>query len=259
MARQTRYLSQDPPPLRLSRTLDSPQRRPKRSYTLLWAITLATMLVLAVGSWVFSLYVFGHPEEPIPHAVLKKLNRLEPPKRFDIYAVPAGEGLSARDAYAKYRHFLSLGPQEIETLNSGMLRDFLNNYRRAEPADYVSGTFRIKDVVALHEGTFIQQGLAVRAVSTESDDLEIEYLMPGPQAKPGLFRSGDDLVLEASRAFAAVVHFSPLDGQRLCLSLVPLVYGPHTPPEGERIELEPPPVTNPAARWPASDFPGGGN
>lgn len=256
MARPTRYLSQDPPPLRLSRTLEAPQRE-KRSYALPWAITLAAMLVLAVSSWVFSLYVFGHPEEEIPHKVLRFLNRLEPPKRFDIYAVPAGKGLSARDAYAKYRNFLSLGPAEIDIVNARLVREYLNNYRRADPVDYVSGTFRITAVVPLHDGTFLQQGLAVRAVSTESDDLEIEYLMPGPQAKPGLFRPGDDLVLEASRAFAAVVQFSPLDGQRLCLSLIPLVYGPHTPPEGDRIELEPPPVTNPSARWPASDFPPG--
>lgn len=256
MARKTRFLSNDPPPLRLARALESPRRMP-RSYALPWAIVLSAMLVLAVGSWVFSLYVFGHPEEPMPHAVLKKLGRLDPPQRFDIYAVPAGKGLTVNEAYAKYRKFLSLGPDSLATLNARLLREYLGNYRRADPVDFVSGTFRITAITPLHAGTFLPAGLAVRAKSQENEDLEIEYLMPGPNAKPGQFRAGDDLVLEASRAFAAVVQCSPLDGQRLCLSLIPLVYAPHTPPEGERIELEPPPVTNPAAPWPASDHPPG--
>jgi hypothetical protein len=51
------------------------------------------------------------------------------------------------------------------------------------------------------------------------------------------------------------LQVSSLPGQRLCLSLIPLVYGPHTPPEGEAIELEPPPLTNPSAPWPASAHP----
>jgi hypothetical protein len=110
-------------------------------------------------------------------------------------------------------------------------------------------------VVPLHEGTFLPKGVAVRAAAVDTEDLEIEYLMPGPDLRPGLFREGDELVIEASRAFAAVLQVSSLPGQRLCLSLIPLVYGPHTPPEGEAIELEPPPLTNPSAPWPASAHP----
>lgn len=249
-----KFLRSETPPLRLARALEAPQK-PRASYPLAWSITLSLMLVLAVASWVFSLYVFQHPEEPIPHAILRKLNRLEPPKRFDIYAVPAGKALPARDAYAKYRRFLGLSPAELEALNSRLIREYLNNYRRADAVDYVSGTFKVVSVVPLHEGSFMPQGVAVRAASVESEDLEIEYLMPGPELRPGLFQEGDKLVIEASRAFAAVVQASPLPGQRLCLSLIPLVYGPHTPSEGDPIELEPPPLTNPSAPWPASDHP----
>lgn len=256
MAKPGRFLSSDPPPLRLGRALEGPPKE-KASFALAWAIALSLMLVLAVSSWVFSLYVFQHPEERIPHLVLQKLNRLEPPQRFDIYAVPAGKALPAREAYAKYRRFLSLSPAELQELNSRLIREYLNNYRRADAVDYVSGTFRVLSVVPLHEGSFLPRGVAVRAASTESEDLEIEYLMPGPDIRPGLFREGDELVIEASRAFAAVVQVSPLENQRLCLSLIPLVYGPHTPPEGDPIELEPPPVTNPGAPWPASSHPAG--
>jgi hypothetical protein len=221
----------------------------------MWAITLSAMLVLCVASWVFSLYVFGHPEEPMPYKVLQKLNRLEPPKQFDIYAVPPGKALPAREAYAKYRRFLSLSPAEMDALNARFIREYVSNYRRADPIDYVSGNFRITRVTALHAGSFLPEGLAVRAVSTDTEDLEIEYLMPGPNAREGRFAEGDALVLEANRAFAAVVQFSPLDGQRLCLGLVPLVYGPHTPPDGQPIDLAPPVFTNPKAPWPQSDHP----
>lgn len=256
MAISGKFLHSDPPPLRLARALEGP-RRSKARFALPWAIILSLMLVLAVASWVFSLYVFQHPEEPFPHWVLRKLNRLDPPRRFDIYAVPAGKGLPAREAYAKYRRFLSLTPPELEEFNARLIREYLNNYRRADAVDYVSGTFRVISVVALHEGSFLPQGVVVRAAATESEDLEIEYLMPGPKLRTGLFQEGDELVIEASRAFAAVVQVSPLESQRLCLSLIPLVYGPHTPPEGDPIELEPPPLTNPAALWPASSHPAG--
>lgn len=249
-----KFIRSEPPPLRLARALEGP-RRHKSSYPLAWSITLTLMLVLAVASWVFSIYVFQHPEEPIPHLILRKLNRLEPPQRFDIYAVPAGKALPARDAYAKYRRFLGLSPAELEALNSRLIREYLNNYRRADAVDYVSGTFRVISVVPLHEGSFLPNGVAVRAAAVDTEDLEIEYLMPGPSLRPGLFREGDELVIEASRAFAAVVQASPLPGQRICLSLIPLVYGPHTPPEGDPVELEPPPLTNPSAPWPASDHP----
>ena len=254
MATRSQFLRPDPPPLRLGRALEGPVHPPKR-YPLMWAITLSAMSVVAVSSWVFSMYVFSHPEEPIPHKLLSKLKRIDPPKRFDIYGVPPGKAFNERDAYAKYRRFLSLSQAEMRGLNARFIREYISNYRRADPVDYVSGTFRITEVVPLHSGSFLPEGLAVRARSTEVEDLEIEYLMPGPNAKVGLFQPGDDLVLEAKRAYAAVLQFSPLDGQRLCLSLIPLVYGPHTPPDGQRLDLEPPSSTNPESLWPLSAHP----
>ena len=119
-----RFLHQDPPPLRLGRALEGPPKTKPR-YTLMWALTLSFMSVIAVGSWVFSLYVFGHPEEPLPNEILRRLGRLDPPKRFDIYEVPTGKGLPANEAYAKYRRFLSLEPAEVDALNARLSRDYL--------------------------------------------------------------------------------------------------------------------------------------
>lgn len=253
MARPVRkiLLSGESPPLRFGPSV-APKRR-RRRYALPWALTLGGMSVLAAASWIICLYVFGHPEQPLPHALLLKLGQLDPPRRFTIYDVPAGQPLKPQDAYAKYRRFLSLAPPEIEALNQRLLREFVTNYRDAGTVDYISGRYRVLRVLPLGEDTFMPEGIVLRVRSTEIEDLEMVYFMPGPEASPDQFRAGDDIVLEATTAYGAVLHCLPLDAERLCLAVVPLVYGPHNTPSGQRIELHPPPSINLGAPWPATE------
>jgi hypothetical protein len=245
-------LPPDDPPLRLGGMAAAPQPRRRRTYALPWGIALAAMLVLATASWVFSLYVFGHPENPRSHAILLKLGRIDPPKRFDPFDVPPGKGLGARDLYAKYRRFASLTPAEIRDLNDRLLREFVTNYRRADPVDFISGVFRIKSVHPMGPATLMPAGLVLRAVSVEIDDLEIEYLMSGAEALADQFRPGDDLVIEATAAFGAVLRFEAIERNRLLVTIVPLVYGTHSTPAGGRIRLAPPDALNLATTWPQS-------
>lgn len=241
----------DEPPFMLgSNRLPPPRRKP--SFALAWGLTLALMVLVATASWVFSLYVFGHPEKPSNYKLLAKLGRMAPPKRFTSHDVPGGKPLAARDAYAKYRKFAALQEEEKKALNDKLIREYVTNYRRADTVDYLSGMFRIVDVRALGEGTLMSAGLVLRARSTEIEDLLVEYLMPGESPKPDQFRPGDDLFLDATSAFGAIIHFEALQGDELVLTVVPLVYGEHSTPSGGRITLDPPERLKLDAPWPVS-------
>ena len=246
-----RPVFRDEPPFMLGGPRLPPPRK-KPSFALAWGLVLAGMLMLATASWVFSLYVFGHPEQPATYALLSRLGRLDPPKRFTVFDVPAGKSLGARDAYAKYRRFAGMDEQEKRALNNRLLREYVTNYRRADQVDYVSGLFRITEVHPLGAGTLMPAGLVLRARSTEIEDLSIEYLMPGGDPQPGQFRPGDDLFLDATRAYGAVIHFEPLQGEELLLTVVPLVYGTQASPSGGRVNLDPPAALKVDAPWPVT-------
>lgn len=249
MLKKERPLRVGPPPV---------NERRRRRYALAWGITLSVMLLVASGSWIGSAYVTGNPEVPANHALLERLGQLPELRRFSIYDAPQGRALDGVEVYSKYRRFLQMDPGRQREINRRLMREFLRNYRRSGPIDYVSGDFRIEGARALEEGDFMERGVLLLARSLEIGALEIEYLLPGATISPGAFREGDELSIEGRTAYAAVVAFVPLGGDRLRLTLVPLVYGTHTSPDGgAAIQLEPPAHVRPGVSWPLFEAPGG--
>ena len=61
-----------------------------------WTIFILLLIGFAICCWVFSFYVFGHPEKPFSYSILAKLRKLEAPKRFEVTAAPQGEFLNAQ-------------------------------------------------------------------------------------------------------------------------------------------------------------------
>ena len=53
-----------------------------------WTVVILLLIGFAICCWVFSFYVFGHPEKPFSYSILAKLKKLEAPKRFEITAAP---------------------------------------------------------------------------------------------------------------------------------------------------------------------------
>ena len=60
-----------------------------------WTVVILLLCGVAVVCWIGTFYVFDHPEQPFNYQLLAKLNKLAPPKRFELTAAPSGEFLGA--------------------------------------------------------------------------------------------------------------------------------------------------------------------
>src|SRR5207244_9776763 len=79
----------------------------------------------AIAAWLGSFYIFWQPERPDSYRLLKKLHRIDPPRRFELTAAPAGEFLNAKQLHDRYA---PLGEAELSKINSEMARNSISNF-----------------------------------------------------------------------------------------------------------------------------------
>ena len=82
----------------------------------LWSVVLLVMTGACFASWVLSFYVVMHPEEPWCYRILKKLKRIDPPKRFEVTKAPRGDFLTAARLLDRYG---KLGAVEYRAVHNG--------------------------------------------------------------------------------------------------------------------------------------------
>ena len=70
---------------------DSYGRPRKKTSMFGWSIAILILTGLAFAAWLGSFYIFGQPERPESYRILKKLHKIDPTKRFELTAAPAGE------------------------------------------------------------------------------------------------------------------------------------------------------------------------
>src|ERR1700674_4375917 len=90
-----------------------------------WTVFLLLLCGFAVACWIGTFYVFSHPEKPFSYQLLTKLNKLDPPKRFELTVAPSGEFLTADKLLAKYG---AMTPSQLDETSAGLIRSFLRNY-----------------------------------------------------------------------------------------------------------------------------------
>src|SRR6266403_3231632 len=83
---------------------EEPYAKPGRRRINYFAWTVAILLLTgaAFTAWFAGIYIFGQPERPESYRILQKLHKLEPPKRFELTAAPAGEFLTAQQVFERY-------------------------------------------------------------------------------------------------------------------------------------------------------------
>src|SRR4051794_14471952 len=103
--------------------------RPRRKKTNLfgWSVAILLLTGFAFAAWLGSFYIFWQPERPQSYRILKKLHKIEPSKRFELTAAPAGEFLTAKQLYDKY---IALSPTELATVNAELARNYIRNYQQ---------------------------------------------------------------------------------------------------------------------------------
>ena len=92
-----------------------------------WSVAILLLTGCAFAAWLGSFYIFGQPERPESYRILKKLHKIDPTKRFELTAAPAGEFLTAKQLYDRY---IAMSPTELAKTNAELVRNYIRNFQR---------------------------------------------------------------------------------------------------------------------------------
>lgn len=219
----------------------------------LWAVVILLLIGLAIACWIFSFYVFGHPEKPFSYSILTKLKKLDAPKRFELTEAPRGEFLSAQGLWDRYN---KMSNRELDRASEALLRNYLRNYKLTQdPVPYVVGTYNILDSYELTDNNLFPSGVVALVQSTDAPQVLLEQVFTADKKViPVLHRmllTGLDLRLDKNNEISALINVKRLDDGRLLFTSVPLLYASYASSTGPgTFSLEPPSRLNMEAGLP---------
>ncbi|HEY5741918.1 MAG TPA: hypothetical protein VIS99_05195 [Terrimicrobiaceae bacterium] len=238
------------------RNEEPPER--KDGSLFIWTIAILVLVGFAICCWVFSFYVFGHPEKPFSYSILAKLRKLDTPKRFEITAAPPGEFLTAEQLWDRYNKMTN---RELQRTSETLLRNYLRNYRlTSDKVPYVVGSYNILDSYELGDSNLFPSGVVALSQATDAPQVLLEHVFTADKRViPALHRmllTGLNLRFDKTVDLSALVNISRLKDGRLQFSAVPLLYGSYTTSSGAgTFSLEPPQHLNIAAGLPVVNPP----
>ncbi len=230
---------------------DAPPR--KDGSLFLWTVAILLLIGFAIACWIFSFYIFGHPEKPLSYKILTKLKKLEDPKRFELTAAPQGEFLNAQQLWDRYN---KMSNRELERASETLLRNYLRNYKLTrDKVPYVIGSYNILDSNELTASNMFPSGVAALAQSTTVPQVLLEQVLTADQrAIPLLHRTlltGLNLRLDKNLDLSALINVVRLQDGRLQFTAIPLLYGDYAASTGSGMfSLTPPTTLNMAAGLP---------
>jgi hypothetical protein len=227
----------------------------RRDNLFLWTIFILLLIGVTFACWLGSFYIFGHPEEPRPYAILKKMNKLEPPRRFDVTQAPQGEFLSPQKVFERYSAYTRL---ELQRENAELLRIYIRNYTETKKlVPYLRGNFEVMDIYALEEGDMFSQGTVALLQAVDYPQIVVEHLYPATghnlETSKQLLIPGGPFNIERTNDVTAILKISSLADGRMLLTVMPL----HYPSYGQKggvgtFSTEPPADIHVAAGLPIS-------
>lgn len=193
----------------------------------LWSVVLLVMTGACFASWVLSFYVVMHPEEPWCYRILKKLKRIDPPKRFEVTKAPRGDFITAARLLDRYG---KLGTVELQQQNAELMRAFLMNFRESKVrVPYVAGRFRVVQSYDMEKRDFFPSGIAAITQAENLPHVLVEYIFPTAPKNTAIIRevlvTGAEIKLERSRDLWALIHVERHTDGRMQFTVVPLPYG----------------------------------
>jgi hypothetical protein len=233
---------------------DEPYARPRRRTNYFaWTIAILLLTGFALAAWLGSFYIFDQPERPESYRILQKLHKIDPPKRFQLTASPAGEFLNAKQLYDRY---IGMGSIELARANAELARNYIRNYQLVRGlVPYVVGRFTIVAARELGPNDVFTSGMVVLTNAVDNGEVLMEHLYPAnPETLPLMKQTlnvGLEVKLERTHDISAVIHAERLMDGRILITAVPLLYGSYTVTRGVgTFRLEPPFSLNLAAGWP---------
>jgi len=212
-----------------------------------WAILITLLMGAATFSWFFSIMVFQHPEKPFNYKMLAKFKKLEPLRPWTTFSVPNGKKLNARELLTE---FYPYSAEQMAVKNDVLKRAFIRNYKHDQPV-YVLGNYKVMSLRTLTDKDVVSNGWVVRARASDLEDVDIEILMPGLTVKDEPFRVGDEVMMDASKPQVTALHVQRMDGDRICVTTMPLAYTTFTKTAAS-LKMTPPEMLNMEAYWPVT-------
>jgi len=233
---------------------DEPYARPRRRINYFaWTVAILLLTGFALAAWLGSFYIFDQPERPDSYRILQRLHKIEPPKRFELTAAPAGEFLNPQQLYDRY---VEMGAAELARTNAELVRNYIRNYQQVRGlVPYVIGRYTIVAARQLGPGDVFTSGMVALTNAVDNGELVMEHLYPAnPEALPLMKQTlnvGLEIKLERTHDISAVIHAERLVDGRIMVTAVPLLYGSYTVTRGlGTFRLEPPITLNLTAGWP---------
>ena len=233
---------------------DEPYAPPRRRINYFaWTVAILLLTGFALAAWLGSFYIFNQPERPDSYRILQRLHKIEPPKRFELTAAPAGEFLNPQQLYERY---VGMGSAELARTNAELTRNYIRNYQQVRGlVPYVVGRYTIVATRQLGPGDVFTSGMVALTHAIDNGQLLMEHLYPAsPEALPLMKQTlnvGLEIKLERTHDISAVIHAERLVDGRIMITAVPLLYGSYTVTRGlGTFRLEPPLSLNLAAGWP---------
>src|ERR1041384_1707205 len=141
-----------------------------------WAVAILLLTGFAFAAWLGSFYIFWQPERPQSYKILKKLHKIEPAKRFELTAAPAGEFLTSKQLYDRY---IAMSPTELATVNAELARNYIRNYQQVRGlVPYVIGRFNIMQARELTPNDVFLSGMVALTNAVDHGELLMEHVYP---------------------------------------------------------------------------------
>jgi len=221
-----------------------------------WTVFIFLLIGFVFLCWMGSYYIFAHPEKPSNYRLLVRMHKLEPPIRFEITAAPRGEFLKPGQLL---EHFGSMTSSEIRRTNENLLRNFIRNYHQnRDLVPYAVGTYKVLGTLPLTDSSFCQPGLVALLQAVEQPEVLLEQPFTADTANlkqlSAALAPGQEIKLEKPLDLSAIIHVERLDGNRIKLTTMPLLYGTYgagrgnasfslTPPAELNLDAVPPVIT----------------
>ncbi len=218
-----------------------------------WTLAILLLTGFALAAWLGSFYIFNQPERPDSYRILQKLHKVEPPRRFELTAAPAGEFLNAKQLFDRYS---VMGEAELAKTNAELARNYIRNFQQVRGlVPYVVGRYVIMEARELGAHDLFTSGVVALTGAIENGELLMEHVYTADARTVPLMNQtlnpGLEIKLERTHDLSAVIHVERLTDGRIMLTAVPLLYGEYTIMHGSgTFRLEPPLSLNLEAGWP---------
>src|SRR5713101_2266129 len=163
---------------------EEPYARPRRRVNYFaWTVVVLLLSGFALSAWLGSFYIFDQPERPDSYRILQRLHKIDPPKRFELTAAPAGEFLNAKQLYDRY---VGMGAAELARTNAELTRNYIRNYQQVRGlVPYIVGRYTIVGARELGPGDVFTSGMVALTNAIDSGELLMEHLYPAnPKVLP---------------------------------------------------------------------------